>query len=158
MSDKRDLVIERDIPVAPEKLWRGWTEPQHLMPWFCPKPWKTTACEIDLKAGGKFKTVMEGPDGTKMDNDPGCFLEVVPNRKLVWTSALGPGFRPVNAEGAPFLFTCVLSFEPNGKGGTKYTCTAVHKDEKSAESHAQMGFHAGWGAALDQLIEYAKNL
>jgi hypothetical protein len=35
----------------------------------------TTECEIDLRPGGKFRTVMRGPDGTTMDNT-GCYLEV----------------------------------------------------------------------------------
>jgi len=33
-------------------------------------------------------------EGVEMPADPGCYLEVVPHRKLVWTDALGPGYRP----------------------------------------------------------------
>ena len=43
--------------------------------------------------GGTFHTVFQGPDGTTLDN-PGCYLEVVPNRRLVFTTALGPGLPP----------------------------------------------------------------
>jgi hypothetical protein len=36
---------------------------------------------------------MQGPEGPPMPGI-GCYLEVVPQRKLVWTNALLPGFRP----------------------------------------------------------------
>ena len=49
--------------------------------------------EVDLYPGGKFRTLMRGPEGQEFDNR-GCFLEVVPNERLVWTSTMTQGFRP----------------------------------------------------------------
>ena len=86
-----DLVLERVVDVSPELVFRAWTTPKHLMPWFCPKPYRTVECEIDLKPGGIFFAQMVDPAGNKLPAQPGCYLEIVPNRKLVWTSALGPG-------------------------------------------------------------------
>jgi uncharacterized protein YndB with AHSA1/START domain len=37
-------------------------------------------------------------------------------------------------------------------GGTKYTATVLHSDEEGMQKHKAMGFHDGWGAALDQLV------
>jgi uncharacterized protein YndB with AHSA1/START domain len=45
----RDLLLERDVPVSAEALWRGWTEPSLLKQWFCPLPWRVTEAEIDLR-------------------------------------------------------------------------------------------------------------
>ena len=45
--------------------------------------------------------------------------------------------------------------EPHGKG-TKYTAIAMHKDTASRTKHEEMGFHEGWGAALDQLVAHVK--
>lgn len=53
-----DLTLEKIADVKPEQVWRAWTEPKLLMPWFCPVPWKVIECEIDLRPGGIFKTVM----------------------------------------------------------------------------------------------------
>ena len=47
---------------------------------------------------------------------------------------------------------------PLQRGGTKYTATAIHRDEAGAKAHAEMGFKEGWGAALDQLVALAKTL
>ena len=47
-----DLILERVVDVPRELVWRAWTTPEHLMKWFTPVPWKTIACEIDLRPGG----------------------------------------------------------------------------------------------------------
>jgi uncharacterized protein YndB with AHSA1/START domain len=51
-----DLVLERAIPVPPERVWAAWTEPELLMQWFTPSPWKTVAVDIDLRPGGPIAT------------------------------------------------------------------------------------------------------
>lgn len=161
---KLDLVLERVIDVPPSLVWKAWTEPEHLKKWFCPKPWYVSACEMDLKPGGKFYSLMNGPEGESFGNT-GCFLEVVPERKLVWTDALQPGFRPAGLPTgedaschATFRMTAIISIEPHGNGGTKYVATALHSTEAGRKSHEEMGFYEGWGTALDQMIEVAKTL
>ncbi len=63
-----DLVLERTVDVAPELVWRAWTTPELLLQWFTPKPWSTTACEIDLQPGGRFDTTMRSPEGAEHPN------------------------------------------------------------------------------------------
>lgn len=145
-----DLVLERVVDVPPELVYEAWTTPEHLMQWFTPAPWKTVACELDLRPGGKFNTVMLSPEGQKFPNF-GCVLEAVPNRKLVFTDTLTEGYRP---SANPFM-TAMVEIIPEGQG-TRYRATAVHKDEETRKKHEEMGFHEGWGAALDQLVQYAK--
>lgn len=155
-KNDNDLVLERIVDVPPELVFKAWTTPKHLMPWFCPKPYKTVACEIDLRPGGKFFAQMEDPDGNRLPATPGCYLEIVTNRKLVWTSALGPGYRPIDAAKAPWFFTAILTFEPHGNGGCRYTATALHSTAEHAASHEEMGFSQGWGKVVEQLVEYVK--
>ena len=152
-----DLVLERVVDVTPELVFKAWTTPQHLMPWFCPLPYRTVACEIDLRPGGKFYAQMVDPDGNKLPAEPGCYLEIVPNRKLVWTSALGPDYRPHGPKAAPWVFTAVLTFEPHGNGGCRYTATAIHTNKDDAAAHEKMGFSQGWGKVLEQLVAYVKS-
>ena len=155
-----DLSFSRVIDVPKHLVWRAWTEPALLTQWFCPTPWKTIACEIDLRPGGNFHTTMQSPEGQNFPN-AGCYLALVPNEKLVWTNALLPGFRPAapsptcGDDAVHFMFTAMveLADHPNG---TRYTATVVHADETGAKQHAAMGFEAGWGAALDQLVAMLK--
>src|SRR5262245_20839145 len=79
------------------------------------------------------------------------------NRKLVWTVALAPGYRPSNPTFDIPTFTAIIILEPHGKG-TKYAALAMHKDEKDRNAHDRMGFSDGWGKALDQLVAAAKTM
>lgn len=150
-----DLVLTRDVDVTPEEIWGAWTEPEQLIQWFTPKPWITAECEIDLRPGGRFRTVMRGPEGEEFDGSS-CYLEVVPNRRLVWTSALAPGYRPQSAPEGGFTFTAFIEMERAGNC-CKYTATVIHESIEDKLQHESMGFHSGWGTALDQLVEMAKS-
>ena len=155
-DSRLDLLLERVVDVRPAFVWAAWTVPEHIKAWFTPAPWKTIDCEIDLRPGGIFRTLMRGPDGQEITN-VGCFLEIVPNRRLVWTVALEPGFRPSNPTFDVPAFTAVITIEPHGNG-TKYRALAMHKDEASRDAHARMGFSEGWGKALDQLVAHARTM
>lgn len=156
IDPKLDLVLERVVDVKPELVWKAWTQPEQIKKWFTPAPWKTIDCEIDLRPGGMFRTTMQSPEGQNFPN-LGCFLEIVENRKLVWTGALLPGYRPAQdpTTKAGFFFTAIILIEPHGTG-SKYTAIVIHKDEAGCETHKKMGFHEGWGKALDQLVALAK--
>ena len=152
-----DLVLERVVDVPRALVWAAWTQPEHLMKWFCPLPWKTTDCKIDLQPGGICETTMQDPEGPGFTN-AGCWLQDVDQELLAWTGALGPGFRPLAKDGAaahPFLMPAIIALE-DVAGGTKYTALVRHGDAAARQAHEQMGFHAGWGKALDQLVEHAK--
>lgn len=145
-----DLVLEREIDVPVELVWEAWTTPESIRHWFVPKPWTVTQCEIDLRPGGVFGTTMRSPEGEEFPN-VGCYLEVVPNRRLVFTDALLPGYRPA---AKPF-FSAALLLEPNG-GGTRYTAIAIHNDEAARRQHEEMGFHDGWGTVVEQMVAHIK--
>jgi uncharacterized protein YndB with AHSA1/START domain len=153
---RRDLLLERVVDVPPELVWAAWTVPEHVKKWFTPAPWKTIDCEIDLRPGGIFRTVMRSPEGQEIDNI-GCILEIVPNRKLVWTVALQPGYRPSDPTFDVPTFTAIILMEPH-RQGTKYSALTMHKDEESCKAHDRIGFSEGWGKALDQLVTHAKTM
>ena len=157
---KLDLLLERIVDVPRELVWRAWTTPEHIKKWFTPAPWTTVDCEIDLRPGGIFRTVMRSPEGQNFPN-VGCYLEIVENERLIWTNAVAPGYRPNESPAAcpgdAFYLTAVISLEPHGSG-TKYSALVMHADPASRKRHEDMGFHNGWSAALDQLIRLAKSM
>ncbi len=164
MAEREDLVLERTLDAPRELVWRAWTDPEHLKQWWAPRPYQTTEVDIDLRPGGIFYTRMIGPDGFDAPGT-GCVLEVIEGEKIVWTSALGPGYRPqdLGAGTDPddcnsFPFTAIVTFEDNGDGRTRYKAVAMHRNAADRDVHEKMGFHEGWGTCADQLGEVARSL
>jgi uncharacterized protein YndB with AHSA1/START domain len=158
LNPETDLELIRQLSAPPALVWRCWTEPTLLCQWFCPKPWYVSEAVADLRAGGRFFTLMNGPDGEKVPNE-GSFLEVVAPSKLVFTDILAADYAPVAVpeSGAGLSFVAIITLTPKGNG-TEYRAVVRHRSAADAETHRQMGFHQGWGAAADQLEELSRSL
>ena len=160
MTEKFDLRIERTLDAPRDLVWKAWTDPEHIKRWWAPRPYQTPEVEIDLKPGGKFYTLMTGPEGFH-EAGTACILEAVPGERIVWTSALSEGYRPNEfpPEGCgAFPFTAIHTFEDAGGGKTRYTATVLHRNAADRDAHAAMGFQDGWGTCADQLGEVAREL
>lgn len=145
---EHELVLERTFDAPPEKVFKAWTTPELLRQWFVPRPWSIVDVQQDLRPGGLSLVVMRSPEGQEFPN-PGVFLEIVPNRKLVFTDAFAPGWIPT---GQPFM-VAEVTFEPLEGGKTKYVARAMHWTAEAKAQHEAMGFHTGWGLCADQLAE-----
>lgn len=156
------LILERTLKAPRAAVWRCFTEPELLVQWYCPKPWQVTDAQIEPRVGGRYWVRMQGPgpDGATMTQDcPGCYLEIVPQQKIVTTDAFNGNWVPSAFSGRehPFM-VAEITFADAPNGSTLYTATARHWNEADTRMHEAMGFHAGWGAAADQLEALAAGL
>lgn len=150
-ASRHDLTISRLLRAPRAALWQAWTVPARLEQWWCPRPWTTTVRAFELRPGGAFHTFMQGPDAGTSDN-PGSFLEVVAQQRIVFTSMLVQGWRPAT----PWLaFTAIVTMADEGEG-TRYVATVMHPDPATRERHEQMGFFEGWNTCIDQLEAFAR--
>lgn len=152
LNPETDLSFTRTLKAPRALIWECWTTPEHIKHFFVPKPHGIERCEIDLRVGGRFNTVMN-VDGQLMDNK-GVYLEVVDQTRLVFTDTYTEGWAPVPD---PFM-TAILDLEDDGTGGTIYTATARHRSPEAKKTHEEMGFFDGWGTVATQLEEYAQGL
>ncbi|MEZ0172544.1 SRPBCC family protein [Microvirga sp. TS319] len=143
-----ELSIARLIDAPPETVYRVWTE--RTAEWWAPRPYTTPEAHLDLRPGGRGLMAMRAPDGTDLPRQEGVFLEVVPNRKLVFTDAFRAGWIPQN----PFMVV-IVTFDPEG-AGTRYTARVRHWNEETLKQHEAMGFHEGWGIVAGQLAALAE--
>jgi uncharacterized protein YndB with AHSA1/START domain len=151
-AEANDLVIDRLVRAPRATLWRAWSDPELLKEWWCPKPWTTEVKAFELRPGGAFHTLMRGPDGGISDN-PGVFLEVVPQARIVFTSMLLGGWRPAT----PWMgFTAVITLADEGRQDTRYVATVMHPDRATRDRHEEMGFFDGWNTCIDQLEAFAR--
>ena len=146
----RDFAIERFIDAPPRLVWEALTKPEHLAEWYMPKAWgRVVRTEMDVWPGGKFAIDIAVGDGPVIEN-LGCFLDVVPMERLVWTSMLFPGYRPAVFDDIPI--TAIVTMEAVA-GGTRYVFTALHRNEAELQTNMTSGFYEGTGVAIDQLVE-----
>jgi uncharacterized protein YndB with AHSA1/START domain len=148
-----EMSLTRLLDAPADKLFRCWTTPELIKQWFAPKPYTTPVAEVELRVGGRNNIVMKSPEGQEIPC-PGTYLEIVPNRKIVFTDAFTGNWVP--REGAPFM-VAIVTFEPEGEK-TRYTATVRHWTEEDRARHEQMGFHQGWGQAASQLEALAKTI
>ena len=155
INPKVDLVLERFIDARRQIVWDALTKPEHLKEWYMPKAWGRVAdCELDVRPGGIFSIDIALPEGQVSPN-LGCFLEVIPLERLVWTSMLFPGYRPAVFDDIPI--TAIFTMETVGTG-TRLVFTALHRDEADFEKNHASGFHQGTEIAVDQLVAHVKSL
>ncbi|MCG7625126.1 SRPBCC family protein [Epibacterium sp. Ofav1-8] len=152
LNPKTDLSFTRTLNAPRSVLWECWTTPKHIKNFFMPTPHSLDSCEIDLRVGGKFNTVMN-VDGKQIENK-GVYLEVVDGERLVFTDTYSEGWAPA---ADPFM-TAIVEFKDDENGGTIYTATARHRSPEARQTHEDMGFFDGWGTVATQLEEYAQSL
>ena len=155
IDPKLDLVFERFIDAPKHLVWEALTKPEHLKEWYMPRAWGSVAkCELEVRPGGMFSIDISTGDGQEFPN-LGCFLEVAPMERLVWTSMLFPGYRPAVFDDVPI--TAIVTMESVGSG-TRYIFTALHRDEADLEKNKTSGWQQGTEIALDQFVEHVKSM
>lgn len=144
LATKPSLTLQRHYPVAPEKVWRAWTDAEAVKRWWGPGPGEPVSlAELDVRVGGRFRIVFGGPEG-KMHECAGVYKEVVPNRKLVFTWSW-PNSTPERVS------VVTIVFEAVGKGTELLFKHEQLFDEKVRDDHQR-----GWSSSLDKLDAFLK--
>jgi uncharacterized protein YndB with AHSA1/START domain len=142
LAEKPSLVLRRSLSVAPQKVWRAWTDPQALKRWWGPGGHDPVAlAELDVRVGGRFRIVFGGVHGRDHEVQ-GTYREVVPNRKLVFTWTW-PNSTPERAS----LVTVTL--RPSGRGTELVFLHEQFFDETVRDDHRR-----GWSEAFVKLAHY----
>jgi uncharacterized protein YndB with AHSA1/START domain len=148
--DSSELTIDRFIAAPPARVWKAWSTPDHLAKWWIPAPIECQVVKLDLRPGGGFETLMREGTGDFQPHVEACFLDVVPESRLVFTTVLKEGWQPVE----PWLaLTAIITFEAEGNG-TRYASRVLHKNAADSRKHEEMGFEEGWGTAIKQLAAF----
>jgi uncharacterized protein YndB with AHSA1/START domain len=147
---EREITITRVYDAPPRILFEAYSKPEHIMRWFGPVGWPVTLCEMDFRVGGKFRFAMTGPSGRQNTPFGGEYLEIIPDRKIVYDN----GFE---TKGAGRMVVTV-SFDELGGGKTKLTVHTVFESIAMYKSHTSRGFEQGTNSGLDQLAVLAAEL
>jgi uncharacterized protein YndB with AHSA1/START domain len=137
-SPPTQVRISRRYPVAPEKVWRAWTEPQALSRWFGPaEAGSDTRAEVDLREGGRWRVSFNEAGGQRTEVG-GSYLEVLPHRRLVFSWAW---------KGTPDRISRVsLELKPQADGTL---LDFVH--DRFFDEQARINHERGWPVFFGQL-------
>jgi len=80
-EDECGIVSSRLFQAPRKMVYEAFADPKQVVLWWGPSGFTTTIVEMDLRAGGKWRLVMHGPDGTNYPNDM-TFTEVVPMERI----------------------------------------------------------------------------
>jgi uncharacterized protein YndB with AHSA1/START domain len=112
---------------APRRLvWDAWTKPELLQRWLgIQSGWTMPLCRIDLRPGGSYRYVWQGPDGMEMAVG-GVFREIVRPERIVCTEKFDQAWYPGEA-----LITHVLTEEGER---TTSTITILYESQEARDA------------------------
>lgn len=135
-----DLNITRIFDAPRALVFEVWAKPEHVVRWWGPKGFTIPSCEMDFRAGGKFRYIMRGPDGTDYPFD-GEFLEIVEPDRIVTRGT-------IHGDPGQEVTTTVTFVDEDGK--TKL----IVRQSYAFESDATCSASIGWSQMLDRLADY----
>ena len=154
---KDAVVIERIFNAPVDLIWQLWTQPAHFQNWYGPQGASVPVAEMDVRVGGKRKVCMEmqRPGGSMKMWTTGEYIEVIPNKRLVFSDSMaGENGNVVSPsamgmpEGHPATTEVTVLLEDLG-GRTKMTMT-------HAGIPADSGGAGGWEQAFAKMETYIK--
>lgn len=149
-----EVLITRLLDAPRELVFRCWTEPEHAARWWLPPGFSATACEIDLRVGGRFYIGMRSPQGEDYPCE-GIYEEILPPERLVYRGM--DDDRHACGSGLPPRGRVTVLF--GGQGGQ--TRLSIHARFSSPQARAAamaMGFDSSWQGALAGFAAYLRQL
>jgi len=145
-----DIQLTRLFDAPRHLVYEALTKPEHVRRWWgiLDDKHSVPVCEIDLRVGGAWRFVGEGPEG-RMPAFYGVYREIVPRERLVNTEffELFPD--------AGSVVTTVLT-EEGGK--TRMTVTATYPSKDVRDMVLKTGMEHGAATSYDRLEEVAAGL
>lgn len=146
-DDGRVLRMERIFAAEPERVFQAWTDPEKLAQWWGPESMTIPRCEMDVREGGAWLTVMRNKEGGERTVS-GVYRIIDPPRRLVLTWAWHyDGVR----NGHETEITVEL--EPV-EGGTRLVLVQqTFKEREHRDNHC-----GGWASSLNDLEKFLRQI
>jgi uncharacterized protein YndB with AHSA1/START domain len=144
MTDDTVLRLERLIPAPPEQVFDAWIQPDLLIKWWGPEGFTTPAPDMDVRSGGRWRTVMVAPNGGEFIAC-GVYRTIERPRRLVFTWGWEDerGIRGHETE-------IIVTFDPT-PGGTKL----VFEQQRFETADTRNRHSHGWNSMFNRLERLA---
>ena len=131
------LTLTETFPATPARLFSAWTDAGMLKRWFAPGDARVAEASSDLRAGGRYRIVMEMSNGERVAVG-GEYREIVANERLTFTWRWEHGEDTTLVE---------VAFRPASAETTEMTL--VHSQFKQSQDKDRHG--QGWAGCLANL-------
>jgi len=143
-TSEREVVVTRTFDAPARLVFEAWSRPELFRKWWVPRSMGMTlrSCEMDVRTGGKYRLVF-GDDPANTMAFFGKYLEVVPDKRIVWT----------NEESGDAGSVTTVTFEERD-GKTLVVVSELYPTKEAldeAGTGAQEAMHETFGQ-LDELL------
>ncbi|HZN88984.1 MAG TPA: SRPBCC family protein [Thermoleophilaceae bacterium] len=138
----REIHIERIFDAPRDRVFATFTDPALVPEWWGPEGTTTIVDRMDVEAGGSWRYVVKGDDGSE-HGFRGTYREVSPPERLVST---------FEWEGMPGHVSVDISvFEDLGDGRTKIVTTSLFHTDEERDGMIASGMEAGLNETYNRL-------
>ena len=142
----REIRVVRAFSAPRKLVYEAMSNPKHLPKWMTgPEGWTMPVCEMDLRAGGKWRFVYRMANGQEMTLQ-GSYREIVPLERMVSTESWGPDWpETVNT----------MELTDAQQGVTIVTLTVLYPTKDARDAALASGMKEGMDmgfAKLDKLL------
>jgi uncharacterized protein YndB with AHSA1/START domain len=148
LTGDREITVTRQFDAPRWLVFDVWTRPEHMARWLGPRRMEMTACEVDLRPGGKWRYVHRDVDGTEY-GFRGEFLEVVRPERLVQTFEF---------DGAPGHVSTDTLLLDERDGRTYATMISTYSSAEERDMILQSGMEGGMRESLERATELLESI
>ena len=148
LPSDQEIVLTREFDFPRDLVFEAFTRPEHIAQWWGPRGTTVPSCQMDFRAGGKWRFVSRDADGNEF-GFRGEIREVVPPERIVQTFEF---------EGMPgHVSVETLRLEDLG-GRTRMTVTSQFDSVMDRDGMLQSGMEKGAAESYERLSEYLQTL
>ena len=143
-----DICLTRLFDAPRALVFEAMTKPEHIARWWgqLGNGYSVPVCEVDLRVGGKWRTVGRHPKGEVEFH--GVYHEITPPERLVYTELMEP---------YPDGSLVTTTFTEEG-GKTRLTVIASYPSQAVRDMVLSSGMERGAALSYDRLEEVAREL
>lgn len=146
---EREICVTRAFDAPPGLVFECHTQPELVKRWLLGPPgWSMPVCEIDLRAGGRYRYVWRSADKGTEFGVQGEFREVHPPERIINIETM---------DGVPGEALCTTIFATSGDG-TLFTLTMQFESQELRDSALESGMTDGMSMSYERLDDISKEV
>jgi len=139
-----EIIMTREFNAPRDLVFKVMTDPKHIAQWWGPRQYTTIVDKMEVKAGGLWRYVQKGKDGSEFGFH-GVYHSIIAPERVVDT------FEFEGMPGHVLMETMTLEAQADGK--TKLIVSSVFQSVADRDGMLQSGMESGTNESYERLDE-----